>query len=247
MLKKLLLLCMALLVVAPAALSADQPSSSLSMDQIVEKNAAARGGLAAWRAVQTMRMTGDMDAGHGVKLPYTLDLKRKRKMRLELKFEGKTAVQVYDGKQGWKFRPYLGKTVAETMSPQELQHAAGQTDLDGALMDYSTKGYKLELMGREAVEGKDAYKLKITMPGNVVRHLWVDSASFLEVKIDGTRKMDGKEHAMYTYIRDYKTESGLLIPHLLETETEGVKGTQKLTVQAVVLNPAIDDSRFTKP
>ncbi len=35
------------------------------------------------------------------------------------------------------------------------------------------------------MEGQDAYKLKLTMKGAQVRHLWVDAQTFLEVKIEG--------------------------------------------------------------
>jgi hypothetical protein len=219
----------------------------VSVTEIVEKNTAARGGLQAWRAVQSMSMTGEMDAGHDVKLPYTLELKRPRKLRLELQFQGKTAVQVYDGARGWKVRPFLGKTTVEEFSPIELRAAAAETELDGALIDYTAKGYKLELAGIEPIEGKDAYKLKVAMPGNVVRHIWVDAGTFLEVKVDGTRRMDGRDRVMETYLRDYKLESGLLIPHVLETAVEGVKARQMFVVQNVVVNPQLSDARFAKP
>src|SRR5262249_33830950 len=76
---------------------------------IVTKNVAARGGLQAWRNVTTMTMSGEMDGGgkKDTKLPFVLNMKRPHKSRLEIKFQGQDAVQVYDGKQGWKVRPYL--------------------------------------------------------------------------------------------------------------------------------------------
>ena len=221
--------------------------ANITVPEIVEKNVTARGGLSAWRNVQAMKMSGEMDAGHGVRLPFQMELKRSHKLRLELQVKGDTAVQVYDGKQGWKLRPYLGRSTVEKMSPEELRDAAAETELDGALIDYAAKGYRLELLGAELVEGKEAYKLKLTLPGNLVRHVWVDATSFLEVKIDSSRKMDGKDRRMETYLRDYKPQNGLLLPHLLETLTEGVKDSQKLVVQAVVLNPTLADERFSKP
>jgi hypothetical protein len=36
-----------------------------------------------------------------------MKLKRPGKMRIELQFNGKTALQVYDGSNGWKLRPFL--------------------------------------------------------------------------------------------------------------------------------------------
>ena len=220
---------------------------AMTADEIVERNAAARGGLQAWRAVQSMSMRGTMDAGHDMTLPYSLELKRPRLLRLELEFQGNTAVQVYDGTHGWKFRPFLGKRVVEEMSPLELRAAASETPLDGALIDYAAKGYRLELLGSDTVETKPAYKLKVTMPGKIVRNVWVDAGSFLEVKVDGTRRMDGKDRVMEVYLRDYRPEGGLLIPHVLETAIDGVKARHRLVVQNVTVNPTLAESRFARP
>jgi len=55
-------------VCVPAALWAADgkaPPPSLTAQQIVEKHVAARGGLQAWRAVQTMSWSGKMEAGVG--------------------------------------------------------------------------------------------------------------------------------------------------------------------------------------
>src|SRR5262252_7634362 len=89
-----------------AALAAD-----LSASEIADKNVAARGGLQARRAVTSMTMAGDMEAGgkENTKLPFTWTMKRPHKSRLEIKFQDQTAVQVFDGVQGWKVRPFLNR------------------------------------------------------------------------------------------------------------------------------------------
>src|SRR6184192_595398 len=92
------------LAVSPAV-GADVSSSpaKLTAEQVIEKNVAARGGLQAWRAVETLSMSGKMDVGgnetpalrvQGVRtggvqlpkrpaeqmqLPFRLELKRARK------------------------------------------------------------------------------------------------------------------------------------------------------------------------
>ena len=88
---------------------------TLTADQIVIKNVAARGGLQAWRAIHSMKMAGKMDAGSkdNVQLPFVLKMERPRKSRLEINFAGSTAVQVYDGANGWKVRPFLGRLQVE--------------------------------------------------------------------------------------------------------------------------------------
>jgi hypothetical protein len=100
------------------------------------------------------------------------------------------------------------------------------------------------------VNGSDAYKLKLTFKNGVVRHLWVDASSFLDVKTDGSRHLDGKTHVVETYLKNYKSVNGLMFPMLTETVIGGVPGSTKLTVATVTVNPMLDDSRFqvdTKP
>jgi outer membrane lipoprotein-sorting protein len=225
-------------------------AADLTAAQIADKNAAARGGTAAWQAVQSMSMTGEMDVGGktDARLPYTMSLKRPHMSRLEIAFKDQTAVQTFDGKQGWKYRPYLGRTAPEPLSAAELKSAAETDELDGPLIGAARKGTKVELQGVEKVEGKDAYKLKLTKASGASRNLWVDKASFLEVKIDGEpRKLDGRAHKVAVFYRDYKTVGGLNIPHTLETVVDGVKPTRKIVVKSVTLNPKLDDSQFGKP
>jgi outer membrane lipoprotein-sorting protein len=253
MLRKAFLSCVALSVCMFPAMSgtaSPQPLANLTAAQIVEKNVSAKGGLQAWRAVQTISFSGKMDAGGKSKtqLPFVLEKKRPRKTRVELVFANDTAVQVYDGANGWKLRPFLGRRDVEPYSPDELKSAAFESDLDGPLVDYAGKGSTVELEGVEKVEGHDAYKLKLTMKGGQVQHIWVDAQTFLDVKVEGTpRRMDGKMRPVWIYLRDYKDVNGLMIPYVMETEVQGNRETHKMIIESVVVNPKLEDSLFTKP
>ena len=189
----------------------------------------------------------DADQVKPVQLPFVMELKRPRKSRLEIRFKGQTAVQVYDGSTGWKLRPFLGRREVEPYTAEELKAAALQTELDGPLIDYASKGNKVELVGTEPVDGRDAYKLKITSDDGQVRHVWVDAKTYLDVKVDGTRRLDGKPRPVWTTYSDYRSVNGLMVPHLLETTVEGVAGSEKIMVERVALNPQLDDDRFAKP
>jgi len=253
MLIKAFLSCVALSVCISLAMSgtaSTPPPANLTAAQIVEKNVSAKGGLQAWRAVQSISFSGKMDAGGKAKvqLPFVLEKKRSRKMRIELAFANDTAVQVYDGANGWKLRPYLGRRDVEPYSPEELKSAAFESDLDGPLVDYAAKGNNVELEGVEKVENHDAYKLKLTMKGGQVQHIWVDAETFLEVKVEGTpRRMDGKMRPVAIYLRDYKDVNGLMIPYVSETAVQGYKVTHKISIESVVVNPKLEDSLFSKP
>jgi len=261
--------------------------SPLTAEQIIEKNVEARGGLSAWRAVQTLTMVGMMDAGPAkipaaeyqpasqqlakaenramaraaleeqrrnegkpmkmVQLPFAMEQKRGRKQRVELEFQGQKAVQTYDGAHGWKLRPFLGRNEAEPFNADEEKVAAQAQDLDGPLIDYKSKGTRVAVEGIEPVEGRDAYNLRLTLANGTTRHVWVDATSFLEVKIDGTRRLDGKQVPLATFIRDYRSVNGLKVPFLTETQVSGVKYSEKVQIEKVSLNTPLDDARFGKP
>ena len=287
MFRKSLGICMSLaFAVSLAAAGVDTASQSkLSAAAIVDKNVAARGGLQVWRTVQTLSLAGKLGAGGNrratlpvpvpgphsgaqtlstrpaeeVQLPFVMELKRPRKMRFELQFSGQTAIQVFDGANGWKLRPYLNRRVVEPYTTEEMKAASTQAELDGFLVDYAAKGTKIELAGMEKVENRDTYKLKLTTKNGQALHVWIDADTFLEAKIEGQpRLLDGTYHAVEVYYRDYRPVNGLQIPYVLETRVLPVARTkmglrdpavppEKIMIEKVVVNPQFDDALFTKP
>ena len=192
-------------------------------------------------------------------LPFVMDLARPRKQRIELQFNGQTAVQVYDGANGWKVRPYLNRPDVEPFSADEMKKASLQSDLDGPLVDYAAKGSQIELVGMEKVEGRDNYNVKLTLKSGDSMHVWIDAKTFLETKMEGQpRVLDGTPHPVEVYFRDYRDVSGLQIPFLLETKVLPVQKTatglrdtpvpvEQIVIAKVTVNPQLDPALFSKP
>jgi hypothetical protein len=40
---------------------------------------------------------------------------------------------------------------------------------------------------------------------------------------------------------------GLQMPYLIETSVEGIRGSEKINVERIVVNAKLDATRFTKP
>lgn len=181
-------------------------------------------------------------------LPFLMEMKRPGKSRVEIEFAGKTAVQVYDGTNGWKVRPFLNRNEVEPFTADEAKAEAQKAELDGPLVDYTAKGTNVELDGVEKVEGRDAYKLKLTTKTGYVQHVWIDTQSFLDVKVEGTpRRMDGKMRTVWTYQRDFRSVQGVMLPFTLETVVDGFHDTHKMVIEKVAVNPKLDDALFVKP
>jgi hypothetical protein len=264
------------------------PKSQLSAAEIVNRNVTARGGLQAWRAVETITMTGKMGAGGNqratlpvpstgghkgegglqgvherrveeVQLPFEMDLARPHKARVELQVKGQAAIQVYDGSNGWKLRPFLNRSDVEPFTAEEMKLASMESELDGFFVDYAAKGTRIELDGTEKVEDRDTYKLKLTLKSGDVTHIWVDGQTFLETKVEGhPRRLDGTFHPVEVYYRDYRNVNGLQIPFVLETRVLPVAKTalgvrdprvppEQVLIEKVVINPKFDAGMFSKP
>ncbi len=288
MVKKSLAVFITFAIAVAVAAAADQPTShgTLSAAQIADRNVAARGGLQAWRAVQTLSMTGKLGAGGNqratlsvplptrsrngmglvvpqrpaeeAQLPFVMDLKRPNKLRFELQFNGQTAIQVFDGTNGWKLRPFLNRREVEPYTAEEMKQAQMRPEVDPPLVDYAAKGTRIELVGEDKVENRDTYKLKLTMSNGRQTHVWIDAKTFLEAKMEGApRRMDGVEHPVEVYFRDYRPISGLQIPFVLETRVlpvahtaTGLRDTpvppEKALIEKVVVNPKFDDALFSR-
>jgi outer membrane lipoprotein-sorting protein len=192
--------------------------------------------------------TGNVPDTKQVELPFTLSMERPHKSRLELVFAGKTAVQVYDGTNGWKVRPFLNRNDVEAFTDAEVKSEAKKPELDGPLIDYAAKGSKIELAGVDSVEGHPAYNLKVTAKDGVVQHIWIDAQSFLEVKVEGSqRRMDGRMRTVWVYQRDFRAVQGVTLPFVLETAVDGYRETHKIVIEKVTVNPKLDDALFAKP
>ncbi len=230
------------LLVSFAAIGAAQ-----SVEDIVAKTIAAQGGADKIKAIQTMRMSGTMTLGPTMEAPVTIEAKRPRKLRVDFDIQGTTNSQGYDGETGWSFYPVQGMKVAQAATPEELKNLDEQADMDGPLVDYKAKGNTIELAGKEAVQGADAYKLKITLKAGEVRYVYIDAQTFLPVKSEAKRMIGGAERLSSTVVSDYKPVAGVMTPHSIETTVEGVPLSQKVVIQKIEVNIPIDDSRFKMP
>jgi outer membrane lipoprotein-sorting protein len=218
-----------------------------TVDEIIAKNVQARGGLEKLKAVQSIKSTANMSMGQGMEAPGVLIQKRPSLARLDFTIQGLTAVQAYDGKSAWQIMPFMGKKDPEPMSADETKEVEEMADLDGPLVDYKSKGHQVELLGKEKVEGTDAYKIKATLKNGDVQTIYIDSDSFLEIKEETKRTVRGSEQLIESSIGDYKDVDGVLFPFAMESGVKGSQEKQKLMITKIELNVPADDSIFKMP
>jgi outer membrane lipoprotein-sorting protein len=218
-----------------------------NVDEIIAKCIEARGGLKKIKSVQSERLTGHISFGPDSQGTLLMEIKRPGKIREELTVGDKTMIRVSDGKDGWMLDPFSETGEVQPLAPDDMSNTAQKADLDRPLVDYKAKGYQVELVSKEPIEGKDAFKLKVTLKDGQVRYDYIGASSFLELKWQGIVRRNGEEFEAESYFRDYKNVEGLMIPFEIDTEIPGNPVHQKITFDKIELNPAIDDARFEKP
>lgn len=216
-------------------------------DELIEKNVQAKGGREKIQAIKTLRMSGKMALGQGMEAPVTMEMSRPDKMRVEFVVQGMTGVQTYDGKDAWAVMPFMGKTEPEAISGKQLESIQEQADFDGILMDYKEKGHKVELVGKEDLEGTPAYKLKVTKKNGDTGYYWLDAETFLDLKASGKTVVNGQEIEGETYFGDYKESGGVMFAHSVENKAVGMPGSMTITIDKVEVNPDLAAERFGKP
>src|SRR5438034_11640806 len=88
-------------LISASAETQDQKAPTL--DELVAKNIEAKGGATALKALQSLKLTGKLIVNEGqLQLAYSETKKRPDEVRAEFALQGMTAVQAYDGKEGWK-------------------------------------------------------------------------------------------------------------------------------------------------
>lgn len=245
-------LCMLVAAISTAVFASELVAEpELSAVQIVEKNVAERGGLEAWRKIQTMVWLGHIErTGAGAaSLPYILEQKRPNKSRFEIKVRNQVATRIYDGTHGWKLHPASnGRPELQPFTAEELNFARDGQCIDGAFVDYQAKGIAVTLDGVDEVEGRKAYRLSVKMPSGSGHHVWIDAQTFLDVKYDHpSRNAWGRLGTVTVFYRNYQAIEGLQIPLMIESGSDSAKATDKMVIDKISLNPPLEDQRFDKP
>ena len=217
-----------------------------SVDEIISKNIQAHGGLEKIQAVKTLRSSGKVSFG-SFQARFLQENVRPDKVREETIIQGLAQIQAYDGKTGWQVNPFQGRKDAELLSADDLKSLQEDSDIDGPLVDYKSKGHSAQLLGHDSVEGTDCYKVKLTLKNGDVRIYFFDADSFLELKIESQNTVRGTVQYSETFYGDYEQVNGIYFSFEYQQGQKGSSDRAKFTVEKIELNVALPDSLFSMP
>jgi hypothetical protein len=228
------------------ALIAPIVTAAQTIDEIIARNLQARGGLEKIRSVKTIRTSGTLSQG-GFRAAFVQENQRPNKVREETIIQGMAEIEAFDGKTGWRVSPFGGRKDPDLLSADDMKSLVEDADLDGQLVDYRNKDHRAELIGHDSVEGTDCYKIKLTLNSSDVRYYYIDTDSFLELKVETERRIRGTVQYNETLYGDYEQVNGIYFPFAFESGQKGSPYRVKFTVDKVELNVPLGESRFSIP
>jgi len=220
-------------------------SSAITLDEVLSKNLAARGGMAKLQGLKSFTMDGTMSMAQGMELNFTQVMKRPLKFRMDMSFQGMTMVTAFDGKTGWAVNPMAGNK-PELSPASETKRLSEQADIDGMLIGWKEKGYAVELVGPQDVDGSTTYKIKVTDKDKEVKFVYIDAITWLEVRTDMRINMMGQEADVEMIYSNYQDLGGVQVPMVMEMRSEG-QAMMTMTYSNPKVNVEIPDSRFAFP
>jgi outer membrane lipoprotein-sorting protein len=237
------LLCAFVLLVAAA------PAFAYTADELAAKNVAAKGGADSLAAIHSLRLSGKLLVnGDTLQLALVTLLERPGHIRQEAQLQGLTLVQAYDGTQGWTINPFRGRKDPEKMSADDAKNLGEDAaDFTGALVDYKAKGYTLDYLGTEDVDGTEAYKLRVTRPNGDLSYVYLDPDYFLEIRTVDRRIEHGVPSETVTDYGDYEKIAGVYFPFEQVSGPKGSTDRRKVEYDKAEANAKLDQSLFRFP
>lgn len=235
---------------AVAAVVLADPAIAQDAQSLIAKNREARGG-AALDAVKSIAFEGKTRFPGDIEV----DFHEWRSTdgpnpvgRVVFSLQGLDIIQAYDGTGGWKVNPLQGRKDAERMSADESRQLADGALVGGPLLQSSRDGSKVTYLGRDDFDGTSAYKLKVVQKDGDEFVYWLDPDTYLEIKVDETRRIRGAQQTTETELGDYEKVDGVYFPMSVESWSQGQPNQRARTnITKATANPAITNDLFREP
>ena len=227
------------LSIALSAVLVATAAAQTTVDDVVAKNLAAKGGIEKLRAITTVKMTGSLKSPSGV-TAITTWAKRPTFMRRDNVNDGQTFVTAFDGKTLWQINPLISPRPREIPAPPEAE------DFDSLLLDYKDKGRTVELVATEPVQGINMHRLRVTEKNGQIRDIYINAETMLESKAVVQVEQGGRKAIVTTEFSNYKTIDGISVPMHVRQMVNG-KPVTEVTYERIEFNVPIPDSMFAKP
>ena len=235
-------------------LSISGMSYAQTVQEILDKYVENTGGRAKWETLKGMKMTATVNQ-QGMEIPLTIISMKDGRQATIINFQGMSIKQnVFDGTTLWSTNFMSMKPEKSDAEATEI-FKASSTDFPDPFLNYKAKGYLVELMGKESIEGAEAFKVKLTkkpvmVDGQLqdeISYYFFDTENFVPIMIETEIKAgQGKGMVSQITMSDYQEVDGLFFPFAMAQGVKGM-GSQPLVITKIELNPTVEASEFVFP
>ncbi len=163
--------------------------------------------------------------------------------KTESEFQGQKIIQIVTDKGGWAVNPMSG-SAEMTAIPEDQYKANKEAIYFTPLLDYASRGGKVELLGKEKIGDTEAYKIKYTTSDNVAKTFYFDPTSYYLVRAVQQAEMMGQQVDIILTFSDFKkTDFGIVIPYSTEYDYGG-QFQMSSKVKKAEINTAVDPAIF---
>ncbi|MFD2933089.1 DUF4292 domain-containing protein [Spirosoma flavum] len=214
--------------------------------EIIDKNITALGGADKVAAIKTVQFDQNMNI-MGQELTGKSTIIVGQSARTDMSIMGQQITQVVDGDKGWGINPMSGGAAAQALPDDQVKIQKGNAYIVGTeLATAKDKKYPVELVGKEKLNDKDVFNLKVTKPEGIVNY-YVDATTFQLAGTKATVSMQGQSGEVKSQYSNYKTIEGLTLPSTVELNSPAMPGSLTMTLSNMVFNPKIDPTIFVMP
>jgi hypothetical protein len=239
----------AILFIASAAVKAQ------SADDILAKYFENTGGIDKWKTLTGVKMSAKVNQ-MGMDIPLTVYQLKDGRTATVINFQGKEIKQsVYDGSNLWSTN-FMTMKAEKSDAETTANFKTSLGDFPDPFLDYKSKGYKVELVGKETVEGTECFKIKLikkplTVDGKPEENstfYFFDANDFVPIMTESEAKSGpAKGMISQSKMSDYQEVNGLLFPFSMTMTMKGAGQSQTILTTAVELNPKVDAAMFALP
>ncbi|HET6253353.1 MAG TPA: hypothetical protein VFE32_04740 [Puia sp.] len=229
--------------------------SAPTAQEIINKYLQAMGGKEKLQAINSLYQEGIAVLGNGTELSTRSWRVYDRVYRQEVVMPAGRVVIVVTPRQGWSAGPGTGG-LFKPLTDLQFKSLRPEIDPGGPLVDYSAKGNKVELAGKDTVNGKVCFRLKVSFPSGGSAFYSLDArtgyilrASHLGGNILGTilpgngpeGHPDGE---VVTEYGDYEViPGGYIFPHIITLSPYGAR----VRIGKIEVNGNVDADALSKP
>lgn len=229
--------------------------SAQTADEIINSYFDNTGGKSNWESLEALKFTGTLDFDT-MQLPVTMIQTKEGLTLLSANVQGQEFYQsVYDGETLWSTNQQTFE--AEKMDSEATEnYQLGIQDFPDPFLNYKAKGYQVELLGTELIEGTETYKIKLEKKPKMVNGVATPNVEYYyfekenrvpilvekQVAIGPNGYIDGQSK-----LSDYQEVDGLYFPFSIADGTKDRPNAQRITIIGVEVNPEIDPAIFEYP